>query len=143
MQKSEPTYYLNWAQQCNICYINQDIFLLNFCSCSVIICQNCYLTVKETSKGRNWGVDEYEISPIFYTKYFIDFYLTRFKQGFIYTFYKDTKKNKQHVLDTIYCFKTILQHVQYALTNILQKSSILWTKRQQPFLMHSITFSLI
>ena len=51
MQKSEPTYYLNWAQQCNICYINQDIFLLNFCSCSVIICQNCYLTVKETSNS--------------------------------------------------------------------------------------------
>ena len=52
----------------------------------------------------------------------IDIYLTRFKQGFIYTFYKDTKKNKQHFFDTIYCFKTILQHVQYAMAHILQKT---------------------
>ena len=52
MQKSEPSYYLNWAQQCSICCINQDIFLLNFCKCSVIVCQNCYLIVKEIASSR-------------------------------------------------------------------------------------------
>ena len=26
--------------------------MLNFCKCSVIVCQNCYLTVKETASSR-------------------------------------------------------------------------------------------
>ena len=50
------------------------------------------------------------------------------------------KKSKQHALDDNLLFKAI---IQYALAHILQKSTILWTERQQPFLMHSITFSLI
>ena len=53
------------------------------------------------------------------------------------------KKSKQHALHDNLLFKAIIQYVQYALAHILQKSMILWTERQQPFLIHSITFSLI
>ena len=50
------------------------------------------------------------------------------------------KKSKQHALHDNLLFKAI---IQYAMAHILQKSTILWTERQQPFLIHSITFSLI
>ena len=53
------------------------------------------------------------------------------------------KTNKQHVFENISLFKDVIQYEQYAMTHILQKRTILWTERKQPFVMHSITFSLI
>ena len=61
------------------------------------------------SKGRNWGVDLFVITPFFDTKYFIVFcLLARFNSlnGYLYTFYKD-KKNKQTIFDYVDCLEPI------------------------------------
>ena len=51
--------------------------------------------------------------------------------GFMYYFStRIQKENKKHVFDYILLFKDIIQYVQYAMPNILQKSTIIVDKMQ-------------
>ena len=66
------------------------------------------MSVPVQFKRAKLGVDLNIISPFFNTKYFIDFYLANFKNGFMYYFStRIQKENKNMFLIIFYCLKTL------------------------------------
>ena len=58
-------------------------------------------------KRAKFGEDQCEISPIFDTKYFIDFTWHVLSMGLCIIFLQGYKKEQKHIFDNVYCLKPL------------------------------------